>query len=176
MAMAMMYPEAEKGGRGKKSAATNSLLNGGFSRQRLDQARSIFRYSPELARAVLDGTMPLNEALSKVQDEQNRARGVEHRLAQLEKAAPDLAEQVREERLTLSEAVAACGQRESDRRLARENGQRSADNLDRFCADVMAVQGGLEAGAEIQFPEGIFHRVRETYKVLMKVEPTKGTP
>jgi hypothetical protein len=40
MAVAMIYPEPEKGGRGKKSAAQNSLATSGFSRQLLDQARA----------------------------------------------------------------------------------------------------------------------------------------
>lgn len=174
MAMAMIYPEPDGRGRGKKGQSAKLALSANFSLTRITQARSVLHYSPELAQSVLGGTTPLNEALAKVQDEQNRARSTEQRLTQLAKTAPDLAEQVREERLTLSEAIAACGQRESDRRLARESGQRSAENLDRFCADVLAVQGGIEAGAEIRFPEGIFHRIRETYKILMKLEPTKG--
>ena len=40
MALAMLYPEPEKGGRGKKAPET-----GGFSRQRLGDARSVLRHS-----------------------------------------------------------------------------------------------------------------------------------
>ena len=46
----MLYPEPEKGGRGKKServAETATL----FSATRLKQARAIFRYSVELAQS-----------------------------------------------------------------------------------------------------------------------------
>lgn len=47
MAMAMIYPEPAKGGKGP-------LLNkGGFSLARLSQARSVLRYSPPLAQQVI---------------------------------------------------------------------------------------------------------------------------
>ena len=59
----MMYPEPGKGGRGKKSAATNSLVSGGFSRQLLDHARTVLAHTPELAAQVLAG-VPLAEAYS----------------------------------------------------------------------------------------------------------------
>jgi hypothetical protein len=49
MALAMLYPKAERG-RGKKDVETT-----GFSKSRLDQARAVLRYSPELGMAVRDG-------------------------------------------------------------------------------------------------------------------------
>jgi hypothetical protein len=52
MRLALLFPEAEKGGRGKKSAAGKALETSGFSRQRLDQARAVPRHSRELAEAV----------------------------------------------------------------------------------------------------------------------------
>jgi hypothetical protein len=48
----MLYPEPEKGGRGKK--AQNSKETLGFSMMRLSQARAVLAYSPELAAAVRD--------------------------------------------------------------------------------------------------------------------------
>jgi len=39
----MIYPEPEKGGRGKKGATGNLLETGKFSRQRLDVARIVLR-------------------------------------------------------------------------------------------------------------------------------------
>jgi hypothetical protein len=54
MRLAWLYPEAEKGGRGKKSEARKALETSGFSRQRLDQARAVLRHSRELARQVRD--------------------------------------------------------------------------------------------------------------------------
>jgi len=52
------YPEKEKGGRGKKR---NLPESGTFSRQRLGAARSILRFSPELADKVFAGAMPIGE-------------------------------------------------------------------------------------------------------------------
>ena len=52
MALAMIYPEPEKGGKGKHSKA---LETKGFSSARLSQARAVLRYSLELAEAVSDG-------------------------------------------------------------------------------------------------------------------------
>jgi hypothetical protein len=48
MALAMIYTEPEKGGRGK--VRQNGTENLRFSKQRLSQARAVLRYSPELAK------------------------------------------------------------------------------------------------------------------------------
>ena len=53
MALAMIYPDPEKGGRGKKSEANTAAKRGGFSDDRLQKARSILRASRPLAEAVL---------------------------------------------------------------------------------------------------------------------------
>lgn len=57
MAFAMLFPEAEKRGRGNKSA--KDLPNKSFSAARLSQARTVFAYSEGLARQVRDG-LPLS--------------------------------------------------------------------------------------------------------------------
>jgi hypothetical protein len=46
MAMAMICPEPEKGGRGKKTTG-NVIETTKFSRSRLDQARAVLRHSPD---------------------------------------------------------------------------------------------------------------------------------
>jgi hypothetical protein len=50
MAMAMLYPEPDKQGRGNKGKATEAV---GFSQQRLREARSVLRHSRELALRVI---------------------------------------------------------------------------------------------------------------------------
>ena len=55
MAHAMIYPEPEKGGRGKKTTIETS----GFSRQRLQQASAVLRHSQKLAEAVVAGVTRL---------------------------------------------------------------------------------------------------------------------
>lgn len=57
MAVAMLYPEPEKGGRGKKSKVTLE-----FSSQLLSQARAVLVHSRPLAESVLAGVKPLDVA------------------------------------------------------------------------------------------------------------------
>jgi hypothetical protein len=55
MAAAIIYPEPEKGGRGKRSGALSKLPgSGGFS-QRLSQTRVVLRHTPDNAALVLSG-------------------------------------------------------------------------------------------------------------------------
>ena len=55
MALAMIYPDPEKGGRAKKSNAINSAVSAGFSSRRLNAARSVLRQSRDLAESVVKG-------------------------------------------------------------------------------------------------------------------------
>jgi hypothetical protein len=59
----MMYPEPEKGGRGKNEAAKKTVVSTGLSVERLKQARSILHHSRSLAEAVLKGITPLAQAV-----------------------------------------------------------------------------------------------------------------
>ena len=47
MGVALLYPESEKGGRGNKKKVPET---GGFSRQRLGDARAVLAHSPVLAK------------------------------------------------------------------------------------------------------------------------------
>jgi hypothetical protein len=59
MAMAMVYPDGGKGGRGKKG---NPAETAGFSERRLRQARTVLAHSSDLAQAVLAGSKFLDAA------------------------------------------------------------------------------------------------------------------
>jgi hypothetical protein len=65
MALAMIYPELEKGRRGKKTEGTKAAETAGFSYRRLAEARTVYRHSPELACAVIAGIEPFDAALPK---------------------------------------------------------------------------------------------------------------
>ena len=52
MAVAMIYPEPEKGGRGKKGLQVATVLD----KSRLSQARTIVKASTDLAERVINGT------------------------------------------------------------------------------------------------------------------------
>lgn len=66
MVVAMLYPEREKGGRGKKSKAGNCPETGQFSKQRLSDARTVIKHSRELAESVLKGNRSLDQALKLI--------------------------------------------------------------------------------------------------------------
>lgn len=118
MAVAWLYPEPEKGGRGNKGKATET---GGFSPQRLSAARAVYRYSTELAAKVRDGIVKLDKALEQVDAARKELESAEVKLVRLRAEAPDLADQVDEERLALSEAYAAFEQRKHDAEEKEKN-------------------------------------------------------
>jgi hypothetical protein len=66
MVVAMLYPEPEKGGRGKKSEARNRPETGQFSKQRLSDARTILRHSRKVAESVMKGYITLDKALEVI--------------------------------------------------------------------------------------------------------------
>jgi hypothetical protein len=103
IAEAILHPEdGGKGGRGKR---VNLPQNGNFGRERLRQARAVLRHSRSLAESVLKGITPLNDALATIKQEQQYQSSDEAKLARLQKSAPDLADQVNEERLKISKAI-----------------------------------------------------------------------
>lgn len=55
MALAFIYPEGEKGGRGKLSTKQGEFSK--YMQNRVSQARSILRHSRKLAEAVLKGVI-----------------------------------------------------------------------------------------------------------------------
>ena len=57
MAVAKLYPEPEKGGRGKKNSLKIKEFNSGY----VSQARTVLKHLPVVADAVLAGTTSLNE-------------------------------------------------------------------------------------------------------------------
>ena len=107
MAYAFIYPEPEKGGRGKKSQ--NCCETQQFSKHRLSNARQVLKHSRPYAEQVLAGSMSLDEALLKVRQAQNKIEEVQNevmdeeakeaadraeKLAELREKAPDLADLV----------------------------------------------------------------------------------
>lgn len=57
MAVAMLYPEPEKGGRGKKSGIIPGFLDSGS----VSHARMVLAILPQSADVVIAGTLPLPE-------------------------------------------------------------------------------------------------------------------
>ncbi|MGY3131993.1 hypothetical protein ACVWZM_002675 [Bradyrhizobium sp. USDA 4501] len=64
MTTALLSPDPEKGGRGKKAA--NPLETKGFSAMRLSQARTVLHFNRDIALMVRDGIKTLDAALKQV--------------------------------------------------------------------------------------------------------------
>jgi len=101
MAVAMIYPDGEKGGRGKVS-----MFSGEFSKymqNAISEARTILSYAPDAAQSVLAGGTPLTDAYKTAQSRKRDADSDDARLNTLKAEAPDLAELVIEGKAKLSE-------------------------------------------------------------------------
>jgi len=166
MAAAFLFPEGIKGK--KRSSETEH-----FSRVRLSQARSVLRHSRELAASVLSGVTPLDTALKTVEEERRQAEGDEARMGRLRKSAPDLADLVTEERMTLGEAVAALAERETRLRNTYQAGLNAAERLTDFCGHVVTILEGDDArvklaASPIQIAPGTVEKVADALTILKK--------
>ena len=82
MTVAKIYPDTGKGGRGKKSSA-NLAETAGFSQRRLQQARTVLRFAPDLADGVLTGSTSLDEAYKTARERKAAASSEEGQLVAL---------------------------------------------------------------------------------------------
>jgi hypothetical protein len=128
MRIALLYP-TEKGGRGKKSKGKTAAENAGVSDRRIEQARSVYAYSPELALSVRDGPKKLDEALAEVREARKALNSSEAMLARLRAEAPDLADLVTEERLQVKDAIVALDSRIAEAKRAQETATRVLQSI-----------------------------------------------
>jgi len=161
MSVAMLYPEAEKGGRGKRGASAKSdTKNVRVSGQYLTEARTVLHWVPELADRVMAGTKPLNEAYVEAQRLKDQAESEPRRLERLRERAPDLADLVDESRMTLLEAESAYQTRQEDQRRQRQAVLDTLDGLERLI-DVFA-EGKRRAHIVEQLQQPEDHRRAQT--------------
>jgi ParB-like nuclease domain len=144
MGHALLYPDPERGGRGKKGKVTETV---GFSSQRLSYARTVLAYSRDLALAVRDGTESLDAAYATVTAERQKLDTKESKLARLQKTAPDLAELVTEERMGFDDAIAAINERERKTREIILAGERAADGgMTDYLANIASIAAAVQLG------------------------------
>jgi hypothetical protein len=96
-----------------KNYTKDDLRTFGVSKQYVSWARLVARYD-DLADAVLADTMKLREAYDEAGERSEAAATRDDDLARLRAGAPDLADQVTEERLSLEDALALLDEREKD--------------------------------------------------------------
>ena len=155
MRLALLYPDREAGGRGRKSTATKVVETTGFSKSRLDQARAVLAHSRDLAIAVRDGVESLDKALEKVKAAREALTSQELMIERLRNGAPDLADLVAEERMKLSEAIAALDERT---RAAEREEESKRSTIRRTTFDAYR---GVVAWASDEFVEEVTSRIAD---------------
>ena len=77
MAIAKLYPESDKSYPGKRATTTEMLLeNKSISGAILSQARTMLKWTPQVANQVLAVERPLNDAYQEAQKVKERSEGV----------------------------------------------------------------------------------------------------
>ena len=159
MMLAMMYPDGGKPAPGRRDPAITESEKISVSMARVKIARQVLRFSYELACKVRDGSEKLDDALAYVRREQDRLNSDEAKLAALREGAPDLADLVDEERLTLAEADASFKQRIDDAERAEQNKRETLLRLTEFA------YRGASAWSSLEFAEEVRRRLGdETFR------------
>lgn len=94
---------------------------------RLTEAAVVLDFAPDLADAVMSGAMSLDTAATTARERKREASEVKAKKERLSRAAPDLAEQVDDERLDLDEALGALEVREQRARQEAETARQEAE-------------------------------------------------
>lgn len=87
----------------------------GLSHSQLGHANVVLDFAPDLVDPVIVGATPLDAAYKTAMERKKAGESDEALMAKLRFEHPDLAELVKEERLSLSEALRTAGQRDADR-------------------------------------------------------------
>lgn len=100
MVVAKISPESQQG---KRTSIKTIEVSPGY----VNHACIVLQHAPDLAASVLAGSISLDNAYEEARIRKGRAETHESRFHKLKVDAPDLAEMVVEEKLTLEEAEAA---------------------------------------------------------------------
>jgi hypothetical protein len=143
MAMAIMYPEPESGGRGKNVEARKAVETAGFSNSLLKQARAILRHSVDLASQVMAGTRHFDEALQTARTAEQAGKSTGAQKAELQTKAPDVAALVSDGRLTLEAGMQELRERQKQVRQLIDAAKAAAGRFVGLANHLSIVQGGL---------------------------------
>jgi ParB-like nuclease domain len=143
MALAIIYPIPEKGGRGKTVNFLSSFENVASAKVMLSHARSVLRHSEELANDVLADRTPLDVALKKVEAARQQSTSVEAQMANLRSSAPDVAALIDDERLTLEAGMAELKQRQQRIRQCVDAGRDAASRFSGLASYVTVIETAM---------------------------------
>jgi ParB-like chromosome segregation protein Spo0J len=118
----------------------------GLKRPRIAYAQVVLQYAPEKADSVLAGALGLDEAYNEARARKGAASSMEAQMSRLRAEAPDLADLVTEERMTLREALAALDERIAEERRQREVTKRLMDQVLGFLSAGAMTPGELAEG------------------------------
>lgn len=152
MAYAMMYPEAKKGGDRKSSSRIE--LDSRVPKGRLSVARFVLSVSVELAKAVMSGSLSLEDAQRDAKELQRALTSDEAKLAELRNHRPDLAEIV-DRGGKVSEQYAAYEKGKEEARLKEANKRETLIRM------TEAVCLGLDAWASKEFAQAVEERLQD---------------
>ncbi len=166
IALAFIYPDEGERGRGKKSDVIKCAEAADFSRRRLEQARSILRHSRSLAEQVIAGNEKFEKALETVQLEKAAAQSLENRHKTLREKAPDLADRVADEAITVDEGLSLLRERERQDALLRDKAKDTAAELDTIPGMVQTIMIGVEKGQVIKLEPALMESLERSIAEL----------
>jgi hypothetical protein len=112
-----------------------------ISPARVSQADTVIDYAPDLSDSVLLGSVSLDSAYDEARQRKEEARirreaaeTENEKLLRLQKSYPDLADMVKEERLTMGEALAAVEARKAEERQRVEKERQRIELMTRSFA------------------------------------------
>lgn len=167
MAVAMMYPKPEKGGRGKNSSVTEefSVRSGALS-----MARTVLADSRALAEEVMSGAKFLDAAyqIAKAKLDANSAE--EEKRQSVAQGAPDLYQLVQDSRMTLADALAALNERERKAKEITKHGYQAARSLSDVIGHVAAIAMAFQQGERGMIDGKKFPDVIDALNNLIKLQ------
>ncbi|MFL9998293.1 ParB N-terminal domain-containing protein [Paraburkholderia sediminicola] len=131
MLIAVRFGDERKGGRGK-TASTNYAESSQLSVRRVQQARAVKEYCPEMIDSVIDGKTGLDEAYAEAQRRRQLGQATDTRYEALRESDPDLADQVNEETLKLNEAEAAARVRREEEESTLRSYAQTVKDISRY--------------------------------------------
>ena len=131
---------------------------------------AVLHYSQPLAESVARGEfLTLDEALKTVQEQSSQTNSRQAQLDRLRKDAPDLADLVDDERMLVSEAMAALAERNAARQRIREGGRTVAEELRHFPDRLIAIEHAIAEGEKIIIKQSVADAFIEAAKKIQKL-------
>lgn len=110
-------------------AGSRNYTEAQVSKQYVSWARQVLDHAPDLTDAVIAGARSLDDAYKVAQDRKKASTNEAAQMAKLHAEAPDLADLVAEERVTLAEAMGALRQRQAERKRDIESARSAATSM-----------------------------------------------